>query len=120
VGVGSIKGGRGLVNAAVPILNWIYHWINRTHLSEKVSHLELILLVSKVGLDVGVRVIDDGEEHVEQDEEDEEDVEAEERRSEDAVRLLQGLEVEVSEDQTEQRETDRTNNSHTLEILSSK
>jgi len=76
----------------------------KTCLSEEVSHLELVLLVSKVGLDVGVGVIDDGKEHVEQDEEDEEDVQTEERWSEDAVGLLQSLEVEVSENQTEQRE----------------
>jgi len=79
-----------------------------TNLSEEVSHLELILRVGQVGLDVGVRVVDDGQEHVEQDEEDEEDVQDEERRAKDAVCLLQSLEVKVSEDQTKQRETEHT------------
>ena len=84
------------------------------HLSEEVAHLELVLLLGQVGLDVGVGIVDDGKEHVEQDEEDEEDVEAEERRSEHAVRLLQSLEVEVAEDQTEQREAVEINHNQTL------
>jgi len=77
----------------------------QTHLSEEVSHLELVLRVGEVGLDLGVRVVDDGEEHVEQDEEDEEHVENEVGRAEDAVRLLQSLEIEVAKDDAEQRET---------------
>ena len=81
----------------------------KTHLSEEVAHLELVLLVSKVGLDVGVGIIDDGQEHVQQNEEDEEDVQTEERRSEDTVCLLQSLKVEIAQDQTEQRETVQTN-----------
>ena len=55
-------------------------------------------------LDFRVRVVDDGEEHVQEDEEDEEDIEDEVGWTEDAVCLLQRLEVEVSEDDTEQGE----------------
>ena len=75
------------------------------HLFQVVGHLEFALLRGDVGLDFRVRVVDDGQEHVEQDEEDEEHVENEVGRAEDAVRLLQSLEIEVAKDDAEQRET---------------
>ena len=56
-----------------------------TRLSEKVSHLELVLSLGKVSFDVSVRVVDDGQEHVEQDEEDEEHVQNKERRTNDEI-----------------------------------
>ena len=75
------------------------------HLFEVVGHLELALLRGNVGLDLRVRVVDDGQEHVEQNEEHEEHVEDEVGGAEDAVRLLQSLEVEVAQNDAEQRET---------------
>ena len=51
-----------------------------------------------------VRLVQNGQEHVEQHEEDEEDVEDEVGRAEDAVGLFQLVEVEVAEDDSEQRE----------------
>ena len=73
-------------------------------LLEVVGHFEFVLLGGDIGLDLGVGVVDDGQEHVEQHEEDEEDVEDEVGRAEDAVRLFQLVEVEVAEDDSEQRE----------------
>ena len=77
-----------------------------TYFFEEVGHLELVLLRGNVGLDLGVGVVDDGEEHVEEDEEDEEDVEDEVGRSQDAVGFLQFVEVEISEDDSEQGEAE--------------
>ena len=74
-----------------------------TYFFEEVGHLELVLLRGNVGLDLGVGVVDDGEEHVEQDEEDEEDVEHEVGGAEHAVRLLQLVVVEVAQNDAEQR-----------------
>ena len=73
---------------------------------EEVGHLEFVLLRSNVGLDLRVGVVDDGEEHVEEDEEDEEDVQHEVGRSQDAVGFLQFVEVEISEDDSEQSEAE--------------
>jgi len=66
-------------------------------------------LVREIGLDLGVGVVDDGKEHVEENEEHKEDVEAEVGWTEDTVCLLQSREVKVTEDQAEQRETVQTN-----------
>ena len=66
-------------------------------------------MVREVGLDLGVGVVDDGKEHVEENEEHKEDVEAEVGWAEDTVCLLQSREVKVTEDQAEQRETVQTN-----------
>jgi len=78
---------------------------NTAHLLEVVGHLEFALLRRNVRLHFRVGVVDDGQEHVEQDEEHEEHVQNEVGGAEDAVRLLQSLEVEVAEDDAEQRET---------------
>ena len=83
------------------------------HLFEVVGHLELALLRRNVRLDLRVGVVDDGEEHVEQDEEHEEDVQDEVGGAEDAVGLLQSLEVEVAEDDAEQRETAQVTHTET-------
>jgi hypothetical protein len=79
------------------------------HLLEVVTNLKLILHVGHVRLDLRVGVIDDGQEHVEQHEEHEEDVKYEENRAKDAVGRLQLLKVEVTQDDTEQCETEQTN-----------
>ena len=61
-------------------------------------------MVRQFSLHLGVCVVDDGEEHVEEDEEDEEHIEDEVGRAEDTVRCLQLMEVEVTEDDSEQCE----------------
>ena len=50
---------------------------------------------------VGVGVVDDGDEHVEQHEEDEEHVEDEIDGPENAIRLLELVEVEVAQNDAE-------------------
>ena len=73
-------------------------------LLEVVRNLKLVLLVGHVWLDLGVGVIDDGQEHVDQHEEDKEHKQHEEDWAKDAIGRLQLLEVEVTEDDTEQGE----------------
>lgn len=75
------------------------------YLLEVVTDLELALLVGDVWLDFSVSIIDDGQEHVQQDEEHEEHVGDEENRSKYAVGCLEGVEVKVTKDYTEQRKT---------------
>lgn len=71
---------------------------------EVVSHLKLIHLVGHVSLHFRVGVVDDGQEHVDQDKEYEEDKQHEEDRSQVPVGSLQLMEVKVSQDDTEQCE----------------
>jgi len=73
-----------------------------THSLEVVGHLELVLLVSHVALHLGVGVVDDGQEHVDQHEEHEEHEQHEEDGAEDSVGRFQLVEVEVSQDDSEQ------------------
>jgi len=79
--------------------------IERSYLFQVIGHFELALLRGNIGLDFRVCVVDDRQKHVEQDEEDEEDIEDEVGRAEDAVCLLQSLEVEITKDDAEQRES---------------
>ena len=81
-----------------------YYLVMATYLLEVVTNVKLVLLVRQLGLHLRVRVVDDGKEHVEEDEEDKEDVEDEVRGTEDTVRSFQLVEVEVSQDDSEQRE----------------
>ena len=69
-----------------------------------VSDLEIIFLRCNFLLDLAVGVIDDGQEHVEQDKEHEKDVGEEEDGPHHPVGLLQGVEVKVPEDCPQQRE----------------
>ena len=55
----------------------MYVYVCESDLSEEVSHLELVLLIGQIALDLRIRVVDDGQEHVEQDEEHEEHVQNE-------------------------------------------
>ena len=64
---------------------------------EEVPKLKLGLLRHHLLLHAPVRVVDNGQEHVEQDEEDEEDVAHEVERPEGAVRVLNRAQVEVAE-----------------------
>ena len=76
-----------------------------TDLLEVVSNLKLILLIGHVRLDLWVGVIDDGQEHVDQDKEDKENEEHEEDGTQNTVGCLQLVEVKVTQDDTEQGET---------------
>ena len=71
-------------------------------LLEVVAELELGLGHLDVGLDVAVRVVDDGQEHVQEDEEREEHVADEVDRSQDRVLRVQRVEVEVAQNDTQQ------------------
>lgn len=75
-----------------------------SYLLEVVSHLKLALLLADVCLHLRVCVVDDGQEHVEQHEEHKEHVEHEVRRTKDSVGFIELMEVEISQDDTEQRE----------------
>ena len=75
-------------------------WLS--YLFKVVSHLKLVLLVGKIRLDLRVGVVDDGQEHVEQNEEDEEHIEDEVNGSQHTIGCLQLVEVEVTKDDTEQ------------------
>ena len=77
-----------------------------TYSLEVVAHLKLILLVCHVTLHLRVGVIDDGQEHVDQDKEDEEHKQHEEDWTKDTVCSLQLVKVEVSENDTEQGEAE--------------
>lgn len=66
-----------------------------------ISKLKFTLLLRNVRLHLSVRIVDDGQEHVEQDEEDEEYVRNEEYRSEDTVSVFDLVEVEVTKNDTE-------------------
>ena len=74
---------------------------------EVVCDLKLVLLPGQLGLDLRVGVVDDREEHVEQDEEDKEDVEDKVERAEYAVGHLEAVEVKLTEDDAELGESDR-------------
>ena len=50
-------------------LNCLVKLSEYTYLLEVVAHFKLVLLVADVGLDLGVGVVDDGQEHVHQEEE---------------------------------------------------
>ena len=63
-----------------------------------VSDREIIFLGRNLLFDLAVCVIDDGQEHVEQDKEHEKDIAEEEDRPHYPVGLLQGVEVKVPED----------------------
>ena len=78
--------------------------MGQTYLLEVVSHLKLTLLVCNVSLDLWVGIIDDGQEHIEKDKEHKEDIEHKVGRTQHTISLLQLMEVEVSQDDTEQGE----------------
>lgn len=87
---------------------------NRAYLLEIVSNLKLALLISDVGLDLSISVVDDGQEHVEQHKEHEEHIGDEEDRAKNSVGLLQGVEVEITQDDTEQCKASKMNGSKSI------
>jgi hypothetical protein len=73
-------------------------------LLEEGAQFNVALLGLHLLLDLTVRVVDDGNEHVQQYEEHKEHIGQEEDRSEDAVGRLNRLKVKVTENDTEQSE----------------
>lgn len=80
-----------------------------TYLLEVVTNLKLALLGGDVGFDFSVRVVNDGQEHIKQDKEHEEDIGDEEDWTKDTVGSLQSMEVEITQDNTEQCKATRKN-----------
>ena len=74
-------------------------------LLEELSQLDLALLVGQLALYLAISVIDDGNEHVQEDKEDEEYVGQEEDGTEHTIRSLKRLKVKVTENDAEQSVT---------------
>ena len=72
------------------------------YLLEVVSNLKLVLGISHVGLDLRVGVVDNSQEHVDEDKEDKEDKQHEEDWTQDTIGLLQLVEVKITQDNPEQ------------------
>ena len=60
-----------------------------------------------VVLHFGIGIVDDGQEHVQQDKEDEEDVGEKEDRAENAMGVENGVKIEIAENDAEERETEK-------------
>ena len=79
-------------------------------LLEVLGDLDLALLTGQVSLHFGVSVVDDGQEHVEQDEEHEKDIGEEHNWTQNTIGCFQSVEVEVSQDYSKQGEAEMTSN----------
>lgn len=75
------------------------------YLLEVITNLELTLLLGNVRFHFSISIIDDSQEHVEQNEEYKEDICDEERWTKDTVGILDLMEVKVTKDDTKQRES---------------
>ena len=75
-----------------------------TYLFDIVRHNKDVRLFGHVWLDLRVGVVDDSQEHVDEDEEDKEDKQHEEDWTQDTIGLLQLVEVKVTQDNSKQRE----------------
>lgn len=73
----------------------------KSYLLEIVCDFKLTLLCSNVRFDFSISIVNDGQEHVEQDEEDEEHIGNKEGRTEDTIGVLDLMEVEVTQNDTE-------------------
>lgn len=69
--------------------------------------MELAGLVQKIRFHLQIGVIDDGNEHVNEDKEDKEDVNKEVEWTEEALRVLQSLKVEVAQNDAEEGHAER-------------
>ena len=69
---------------------------------EVVGEFELALLLGKIRFNFSISVVDDGQEHVDENEEHKEDICDEENWTKDSIGILNFLEVEVTKDNTEQ------------------
>ena len=82
--------------------NTLWITLELTYPLEVVTDLKLALLAGDVGLDFSVRVVNDRQEHIEQDKEHEEDIGDKEDWTKDTIGSLQSMEVEITQDNTEQ------------------
>ena len=78
-----------VLNAKVPL-----HIVNPGF--EEVAHLEICFSGLHLCLDIGIGIIDDSQEHVEQNEEHEEDVAQEVNWTQESARALNGFEIKVA------------------------
>ena len=78
-----------------------------SHVFEEVGDANLVLFFGQALLHFAVRVVDDSQEHVDENEEDEEDVHEEIDRTKYAVSRLHVMKVEVAKDDAEQSEAGR-------------
>ena len=76
------------------------------HLLEVISDSKFIFLICDFSFHFRVSVVDDGQEHVEQYEEHKEHVQDEVDGPKDSVSCLQLMEIEISQNDTEQSETE--------------
>lgn len=74
------------------------------HLLEIVCNFKLILHIGHVRFHFRIGVIDDGEEHVDENKEDKEDEQHEEYGAQNAVCCFKLIEVKITQDNTEQCE----------------
>ena len=91
-----------ILDVEAPVLDssHAFHVVHPHH--EEVAKLEGGLLALQVGLHLAIRVVDDGQEHVEEDKEDKEDVGKEIDWSKECVCLLYDDKVEITEDRSEE------------------
>jgi hypothetical protein len=75
-------------------------------LNELTQYLESFFPGIDLSFDLRVGVVDNGQEHVDEHEEDEEHKQYEEDRAQHPVGCLQLVKIEVTEDDSEQRETE--------------
>ena len=78
----------------------------RAYQFDIVRRVKADILLVKVSLDLSVGIINDRQEHIQQDKEHKEHVEDEEDRSKDTICLLQSREVKVTQDDTKQSKTE--------------
>ena len=87
------------------------------YLLEVISHFKFVLLAGNIGLHFRVGIVDDGQEHIQQHEEHEEDVQDEVHWTQNTVCSLKFMEVEISQDDTEQRKA-RIEHYYSINLLS--
>ena len=84
--------------------------VRSANLLQIISDVVLVGLRADVGLDLGVGIIDDCDEHVEENEEDKEDVGEEIERSQNGVGFLKFCEVEITQNNSKKSESVDRNN----------
>jgi hypothetical protein len=84
---------------------------------QELGHLHLVGSYSDFGFDVGVSVVDDGQEHVQQDEEDKENVRQEVNRCQNSVRFFDRLVIKISKNCAEQGEHRHSEAAEVFDLL---
>ena len=102
VGVGSLEGLLDVHNLFTFEGEFVHHLV--IALLEVVSKCKLILLLGQVRLHFSISVVDDSQEHIDEDEEHKEHVRDEKEWSQESVGVFDLTEVEITKDDTEQCE----------------